>query len=97
MPFHLIGRGMALKIIGSCVVYSLHCVFGPLCVTVNNPPAPTMEHILPVEQHGSSGDRDALRGIGVFASIPLLEISRRPGLSFCRCQAPDEGFVDMIT
>lgn len=76
-PFQLIGRRMALKIIDSRVIYCLHCVFEPLCVTLNNPPAPSMARILPVEQHGSSGDRGALRGIGVFGRIPLLEISRR--------------------
>lgn len=38
-PFQLIGRGMALKIIDSCVIYCLqYCFFGPLCVTVNNIP-----------------------------------------------------------
>lgn len=78
-PFQLIGRGTALKIIDSCVIYCLHCVFGLLCVTLNNPPARGTAHILPaclpVEQHGPL--RDARRGFGVFCRNPLLEISHR--------------------
>ena len=85
--------------------------FGLLCIAVNKPPTSVRRQNLPPQKKGvetgvvprasalTAGWRGGGYGCLSHLGIPLLEICRVPGLSFCKCQAwaPDERFVDMIT
>lgn len=81
-PFQLIGRGLALKFIGICVINCRHCILFLLCVAGNNSPPHQIWSLFwskDVErQHGSWGDWPALWDGGILlGNIPLLEISRQ--------------------